>query len=258
MPNWITNKIQAPPHVIRAMLNGDGKVDFNTAAPFPGPNDNWSSISMAAETAAEAICNVPLSDSPILAALLMESRSRLDIKKLSDYCFEQFIGMVQNYRACGYLHSMQFAREVWGTKWNACRPIAEPDEGWCEFETVWACPEGVLTKVSERFPEDAITVIYADEDIGANCGTFVLKGGEVISEDIAPRYDKMTPEDRRKWAVFACNIKGYDVSEYFAEEEEAEEAEEVEQALLTEAVPTQDAKCVKTSQPPALKTSNHN
>ena len=33
MPNWVTNKVQAPSHVIRAMLNADGDVDFETAAP---------------------------------------------------------------------------------------------------------------------------------------------------------------------------------------------------------------------------------
>lgn len=217
MPNWVTNNIQAPPHVIRAMLNDEGDVDFNTVAPFPGLNDNWGGISMGAETAAQAACNAPLSDVPMLAALEADSRRRVDIKELTDSCFEQFIGMLQNYRACGYFHSMHFAREVWGTKWNACRPWAKPDEGRCGFDTAWACPEGVLVKLSERFPEDTITVIYADEDIGNNCGTFVLKGGVMIEQDIAPNSREMEPDDREKWTRFACDVKGLDPEEFFEE-----------------------------------------
>jgi hypothetical protein len=217
MPNWVTNNIQAPSHVIQAILNDEGDVDFNTVAPFPGPNDNWGGISMGAETAAQAACNAPLSDSPVLAALEADSRRRVDIKELTDSCFEQFIGMLQNYRACGYFHSMHFAREVWGTKWNAYRPWAKPDEGRCGFDTAWACPEGVLVKLSERFPEDTITVIYADEDIGANCGTFVLKGGVVIEQDIAPHPREMEPDVREKWTRFACDVKGFDPEEFFEE-----------------------------------------
>jgi hypothetical protein len=40
---------------------------------------------------------------------------------------------------------------------------------------------GVLVKVSERFPDEAITVTYADEDIGSNCGTFTLKAGQMVA-----------------------------------------------------------------------------
>lgn len=211
MPNWVTNKVQAPNHVIRAMLNAEGQVDFNTAAPFPGPcGADWDGIYGDAEEAAEIICGVPASSHPLLAALQADSRQRFDIKKLSDESFEQFIGMARNWRACGYLHPMDFARKVWGTKWNACQPKAEPDEGRCEFETAWSCPTGVLVKVSERFPGDEITVTYADEDIGSNCGTFTLKGGQIVQQDIAPSWSDMDDAAKAKWKAFAYQVKGWE------------------------------------------------
>ena len=216
MPNWVTNRIQAPPHVIRAMLNDEGVVDFNTIAPFGGTNV-WSGISLGAETAAQAVCKTPLDDHPLLAAMQTEARQNFDIKSLSDFDFDQFVGMLQNYRACGYFHSMDFAREIWGTKWNACHSWAKPDEGLCGFGTAWSCPEGVLVKVSERFPEDTITVVFADEDIGANCGTFVLKGGVVVEQDLAPRYNEMEPDVREKWVRFACEVTGTNPEEFFEE-----------------------------------------
>ena len=208
MPNWVTNKVEAPAHVIRAMLNGEGRVDFNVIAPFPGPHGSWDGIYVDAETAAESVLRVALSDNPLLAMIERSSRERIDIAGMREESFRQFVGMLENYRACGYLHSMDFARKVWGTKWNACEPIAEPDEGRCKFDTAWSCPTGALMKVSERFPDDAITVTYADEDLGSNCGTFTLKAGQIVKQDIAPNWRDMTDEEKARWKAFACEVTG--------------------------------------------------
>lgn len=208
MPNWITNKVQAPSHVIRAMLNADSKVDFNTAAPFDGPN-KYDGICMDAEMAAEIACGIGVDTHPLVGALQASSRERFDLRKMSDESFQQMIGMLENYRACGYLHSMDFARKVWGTKWNACEQTAEPEKGRCEFETAWACPMGVFQKLSERFPEDAINVTYADEDIGSNCGTFTLKAGQIIKQDIAPSWRDLDEAGQAKWRAFAYQVKNW-------------------------------------------------
>ena len=220
VPNWITNKITAPKAVIQAMLNEQGKVDFNTMAPFPGPRGaEWTGINCDAETAAEAVCGKPLSTHPMLRSLEAANRADIDIKKMSPESFEQFVGMLENYRACGYLHGMDFARQVWGTKWNACEPTANPDEGTASFNTAWSCPEGVLIDLSKRFPDESIEVIYADEDIGSNCGKFTLKAGEAINSDIAPSWSSMTDDEKAKWMAFAYEVKGWTPEPY---EEDAE------------------------------------
>ena len=207
MPNWVTNKVQAPSHVIRAMLNAEGRVDFNTAAPFEGPN-NWDGICMDAEMVAEMACGIQVATHPLIGALQASNREQCALRKMSEDSFKQMLGMLENYRACGYLHSMSFAHDVWGTKWNACEPKAEPDEGRCQFDTAWYCPMGVLVKMSERFPDDAITVTYADEDIGSNCGTFTLKAGKTVEKDIAPRWRDMDEATKAKWKAFAYQVKG--------------------------------------------------
>ena len=63
-------------------------------------------------------------------------------------------------------------------------------------------------KVSERFPDDAITVTYADEDIGSNCGTFTLKAGQIVKQDIAPNWCDMTDEEKARWEAFAREVTG--------------------------------------------------
>lgn len=214
MPNWVTNKITAPKHVIAAMLNADGRIDFSTMAPFPGPRNEWDGYFLDAEEAASIVCGIPLSGRPLIASLEAGNRSRFDIKKLSEESFKQFVGMVENYRACGYLHAMDFNRKVWGTKWNACEPEADPDAGTASFETAWNCPVGVLVELSKRFPAEGIAVTYADEDIGSNCGTFSLLAGEMVASDEAPSWRDMSEADKAKWRAFACQVKGRDLADY--------------------------------------------
>lgn len=210
MPNWVTTRISAPKHVIEAMMNDDGRIDFKKMAPFPGPRDEWDGFCMAAEEAAEIVCGVPLNDHPLVAQLQAANRKSFDITKLSERSFDQFVGFLQNYRACGYLHSMDFARKVWGTKWNACNSVANPDEGTASFDTAWSCPEPVLVTLSQRFPDDEISVTYADEDIGSNCGTFTLKGGAIVESDIAPQWRDQSDEEKKKWRAFAYQVKGWE------------------------------------------------
>ena len=214
MPNWVTNKVQAPSHVIRAMLNAEGRVDFNVAAPFPGSyGKDWDGVYSDAKEAAEIVCRVQVDDHLIIAMLQSTNRQRFDIKKLSEESFEQFVGMIRNWRACGYLDPMDFNRKVWGTEWNACEPSADTENGKCSFETAWACPEGVLVKLSERFPDDEIVVTYADEDIGSNCGTFTLKAGVAVKVDIAPAWRDMSGAEKAKWKAFAYEVKGWEPDE---------------------------------------------
>ena len=103
---------------------------------------------------------------------------------------------------------MEFARKIWGTKWNACKSTANADEGKTSFDTAWSCPEGVLVELSKRFPEDVIKVVFADEDIGSNCGTFALKAGEIVESNIAPRWSDMTDQQKATWKAFAYEVTG--------------------------------------------------
>lgn len=214
MPNWITNKLSTTKQVIDAIVNIEGHVDFRLMCPFPGPRgEDWDRIYGDAETAAEAVLNIPLDKNPLLASLEFANRRDCDIKKMSETSFQQFVGMLENYRACGYLHGMAWARDKWGTKWNACDQKHDAEAGTAQFNTAWSCPTPVLIELSKRFPGDEISVTYADEDIGSNCGTFTLKGGTVINEDIAPNWRDMDEAQREKWKAFAYQVKGWNPNE---------------------------------------------
>lgn len=219
MPNWVTNEITTSPSVIDAMLNNDAKIDFEEMMPSPCPHGkDWYGINGDAETAAELVCNTPLSDHDLLRRLEMANRAQVDVKKMTDESFEQFIGMVRNFRACGYLHDMDFNRKAWGTKWNACEQSYDIDSGKARFDTAWSHPEPVMIALSKRFPEEEIHVRYADEDMGRNCGEYTMKNGEYLKSDFAPSYRDQTEEVKEKWRRFACDVRGRDYDEYYGEE----------------------------------------
>lgn len=208
MPNHVTNKVSAPALVLKALINESGKIDFNTILPFRG-QFAWNGIDCAAEEAAAVITAQPLDDHPLIASLQQSNRSRVDALKLSDEGFEQFVQMLRNKRSCGHFNTLDFARDVWGTKWNAYDQVIDLDAGELSFDTAWSCPIPVLTELSKLHPGEEITVRFADEDTGSNCGTVKLKDGEVVSSDVAGRWNEMSEQDQKKWEAFARDLKGW-------------------------------------------------
>lgn len=95
--------------------------------------------------------------------------------------------------------------ENWGTKWN-CYEQEHSHNGFL-FQTAWSTPLQALESLSNAFPDVKITVQYADEDTGNNCGTYVLENGSIIENEDG---------DYR----FACELWGYE-----PEDEEGEENE---------------------------------
>lgn len=95
-----------------------------------------------------------------------------------------------------------------GTKWNAYDQVLDIEAGLLSFDTAWSCPLPLLKALSLLHPDGEITVQFADEDIGSNCGTVTLKAGAVVSEDVAGRWDDMNEQEQEKWKAFALDLKG--------------------------------------------------
>ena len=215
MPNHVTNKISASPEVIKSMINEAGHLDFGCVIPFTGTFD-WDFVDYTAETFAGAVVGAPSSEHALIGRLQEANRNRSNFKSVadgSDERFEQFIQMLRNYRACGYLHSMDFARQAWGTKWNAYAQTIADDQASAQFDTAWSAPIPVYLALSKKFPIERISVTYADEDIGSNCGTFTLLNGEMVEHDIAPRWSLQSEEEKKKWTAFAYQVKGWEPEE---------------------------------------------
>ena len=86
---------------------------------------------------------------------------------------------VDNYMKHGYLTWYDWRLDKWGTKWNAYNHVYH-GLGEMEFETAWSTPEPVMRALSVKFPNVEITVRFADEDIGTNCGEYSYKNGALV------------------------------------------------------------------------------
>ena len=107
---------------------------------------------------------------------------------------------LDNIKNYGCKDWYEWAVKNWGTKWNSSDGFCENDT--LSFQTAWSLPEPVLVKLSEMFPDITIGVVYADEDIGSNCGEFQLVDGNIENYI---EYD----------GIQACEVWGYDPADYF-------------------------------------------
>jgi len=125
----------------------------------------------------------------------------VDYEKLGIHNFEDlgnvYINNVINY---GYDTWYDWSIKNWGTKWNSRNTYVGDD--YVEFETAWSCPVEVLMALSEKFSDVKIIVEYADEDIGSNCGGFILLNGKI--------HNHFEGDDD-----FALNLWNYDKDEWY-------------------------------------------
>jgi hypothetical protein len=183
MPNNITNILKAPPSVIAALSGPQGAVDFNSLIPMPaGLMDVEANCS--ATNLAELICGKAnlspgrgdLLGNLSLSNLLRDLNERRGVMAFDDPQFENFIQLLRNHRAHGFFTWYDWAPEKWGTKWNAYD--IEQRESGIKFETAWSYPRPVIQTLVARFPNERIEHLWADEDIGSNCGGITYYRGK--------------------------------------------------------------------------------
>ena len=75
--------------------------------------------------------------------------------------------------------AINWSRKHWGTKWNSYDNCLRGNSIY--FETAWSAPLPVIEALSARFPDLTVTLEWADEDMGRNCGKVVYRRGQEIS-----------------------------------------------------------------------------
>jgi len=220
MPNHITNNVKilstgGHTNIIESCLDDEDIFDFDRILPMPECLKTF-----------QPHCGV-LSRAKLALGLLKKPNTG-DPEDINDFTdqmefsngiseactpleekdFEAVIRAMQNHMECGYMYWYDWRQDNWDTKWGAydCSKH-DVSAGTISFDTAWSTPYKVFRAWSKKFPDAVIEIIFADEDTGSNCGTYIVKGGEVISEDLAPRWDEMTEADKAKWTEFAFNVK---------------------------------------------------
>jgi len=180
MPNFITNILTITDvpksrikHILNNISNDDRAIDFNKIIPMP------ESLRIESGTKLQIGLSLFYRNNdiggnrlPFENTLIMFNRyndeQKDEIKNLAD------IG-IKNILEYGHATWYDWSIENWGTKWNACN--SKKMENGIIFDTAWSTPFNVILHLSQQFPDATIVVNYADEDVGQNCGGYILKNG---------------------------------------------------------------------------------
>lgn len=117
--------------------------------------------------------DIPLATDSAADELAKEARERGNYDELIE------LGKiaVSNIVAYGYADWYGWDLANWGTKWNSFDFGANPLDLTVEFDTAWSCPHPIIDKLVEEMGASAfVSIEWADEDIGANCGYYRLYG----------------------------------------------------------------------------------
>jgi len=81
----------------------------------------------------------------------------------------------------------------WGTKWNAYW-CAKDDENRLVFRTAWSNVEGLIEKLSQKFPNATFEYSYYDEDFGAQVAKTQWRNGVLLDKQRPDNFSKAAYE----------------------------------------------------------------
>lgn len=201
MPNHVTNELIAAKHILDSLRSPDRELDFEIVVPMPEilKGEPHSGITSWAEIAMGVVnlktLSLPTPD-PVEAfkngdygAASQRLQQGNAIRQMregpfpidwTDEEFEQLIKCMRGLKEHGFTSWYEWSIANWGTKWNAYE-IQRISDTVLRFQTAWSAPLRWLEKLVEKFPNEEVTIRWADEDFGSNTGAITVKAdGNVI------------------------------------------------------------------------------
>lgn len=219
MPNHVMNVIRftGDPTDIKYMLEmiqddelGLGSIDFNKLIPMPD--------SLHIESGSNTTKGYKYYQEFVRKMMHDNNVERITDLSISPNDEQQYLQEhteiekeVWNLGKAAYINEYLYGTQTWyewsvahwGTKWNAYGydDSIEYSDDTIRFNTAWSAPHPVIEEIANQYPNIRIDHIWADEDIGANCGFRVYENGELVSESF--------PKTRVQGVEFACDVWGY-------------------------------------------------
>lgn len=239
MPNHITTIISASPVVIKSILDSENYVDFEKLFPIPKIFERFGGGVFYAENLEKFIKAIESDHQDILTEI--HSDKDVDVKlallceKLKEIAEKQNIKISEDklpntkpttklenqalqvycYFTTGSTDPLEWNRNHFGTKWNAYNTeVINDDCSKVQFDTAWNHPFPIIKALSKLHPTEEISIEFADEDVGYNCGAYTILNEEVTEDTTVG--GNGTEDDIR----FACRILGYDPDEFLNDDEE--------------------------------------
>lgn len=124
--------------------------------------------------------------------------------------FEEMVSLgkvaLDNKEKYGFSTWYDWSIANWGTKWDAYKVSVKIADNSVSiyFDTAWNTPVPVMLELSKKF-DVKVSVEFADEDLGQNCGAYTIEKGQMISS-------------KEGDFEFACGVWGYDPSDFDEED----------------------------------------
>lgn len=197
MPNYVMNilkiggDIEKIDEVLRAVQKDDvgfGSLDFNKIIPMPE--------SLKMECGSQQKKGPAAYTDYVTKNNQSEQHYRKRHPEITDEVWAMGKQSYENFQKYGAPTWYEWRNAHWGTKWNAFEegvPVLTDFDRTLSFRTAWSMPEPILLKLSEMMPEAEAGIMWADEDIGRNCGIMAFRNGEV-SDYFQPKYGKESVE----------------------------------------------------------------
>ena len=225
MPNWVENRLSYNGNEteIKEMLEKIrydnatiGTIDFNKIIPMPKSLDIecGSRTDKGIEMVKNYLENLPAelkgkegTYEEILEDLHNHSADISDDEEKK--IWDVGVTAVDNLYKYNAPTWYEWCNDNWNTKWNACgydenTDYSDSDFIW--FQTAWSAPIPFIKKLSEMYPNIELTLEFADEDLGQNCGEMKFKGGDIIEEYI--------PHTGKEAMEFAAKVWDYDLADF--------------------------------------------
>ena len=220
MPNWVQNNLRfdASDEEIQNILEaikddeeGIGSIDFNKITPMPealniecGSNTD-KGLRMVKEFL-ESFPEDIAKQEGFYDELMEHLHDRgKDLPEEDRKIWELGVAAVDNINRYDAPTWYEWAYQNWGTKWNACHCSYNNEDKMLNFQTAQRTPLPVILKLSAAALGVQMSLEFADEDIGHNCGRVVFKNG-----DIREIYK---PEEGREAFEFSADVWDYDLSD---------------------------------------------
>lgn len=205
MPNWVRNRVVAlnPQELKKHIIDESGEVDFNKVIPMPKDLeitsgsysyevqngiyfseytkqkiekqvkvDKLLAVHYDSNKTQQEFLDECLVDNKILAeirkikSLKLRGENKTSASNVAE-AYDTFIKGYFNVQRYGSKDWYDWRIKNWGTKWNASDSSFNEETGVVEFDTAWSMPENIFRALSHFTP---LRVVYADEDLGSNCG----------------------------------------------------------------------------------------
>jgi hypothetical protein len=218
MPNNISNQLIVTANTNEELQNflsaikGDNiidrqqqDIDFNMIIPMPLPLRNTEASSDIDDAIHyyKAKNNLVEYNRQKMDRLKKSKKELQEIYKIG----EMYVGYEKEFGAKDWY---DWSIKNWGTKWNAYHTsvsMLSDTTAEIDFDTAWSGVPDIILKLTEMFPSLKFEYLFADEDMGYNCGEGYSKNGEFYFEMLEP----CSVEAMRTYAI----CKGYEIDDFY-------------------------------------------